>query len=292
MNTRLAAMATLLLPALLAGCSGDRRDSLPVVDGVLQTKVPGEERTGGGTSGAVMAAAGGRKPADPGPAGTPGIPLGSGGNTGGAEMGAVEMGAPTKGPVGTGPAASGGASAPTAAASGATSGWGAASGATPGTAPAVAAGTAPGTASGVAPGTPSGVAPGSTSAAAPGTASAAAPAAPASAAAAPNPTQRAEVALAESIDAVARRWRTRAAEQGWPMYPPTPVNPLPSIKSEASLTGSAPSGQPDGRLTAPGAAAPKTSEKHGTAAPSPDVKTATKPPTQPSVKARAPDAVN
>ena len=102
------------------------------------------------------------------------------------------------------------------------------------------------------------------------------------------------MALATSIDAVAKRWRTRAAEEGWPIYPPTPVDPLAGIKAEASasLTGQAPSGQPQGRLTAPGAAAPKTSEKEGTAAPSPDVKPATKPPTQPSVKARAPDAVN
>ena len=233
MKTQHAAMVALLLPLLVAGCSGDRRDSLPVVDGVLQTKVPGQERTGGGTSGAVMAAEGGRKPADPGPAGTPGIPLGSGGNTGGTEMGAVVMGDPT-----TGLPGSTAGSAPRAAASGAA----------PAAAPA------------------SSVAP------------------------VPSETQRAEMALATTIDAVAQRWRTRAAAQGWPMYPPTPVDPLASI--EASATGSAPSGQPQGRLTGPGAAAPMTSEKDGSAAPSPDVKQATKPPTQPSVKARAPDAVN
>ena len=285
MKTQHAAMVALLLPLLVAGCSGDRRDSLPVVDGVLQTKVPGQERTGGGTSGAVMAAEGGRKPADPGPAGTPGIPLGSGGNTGGAEMGAVEMGAPTKGPVGSGPAASGAASAPTAAAAGA------ASGTAPGAVSNAGAGAAvPGAAPSAVPGAAPGAVPGTTSAA-----SGVTPAAPASSAAPqPNPTQRAEVALAASIDAVARRWRARAAEQGWRTYPPTPVDPLAGIQAEASTsrTGSAPSGQPQGRLTAPGAAAPKTSEKQGTAAPSPDSKTATKPPTQPSVKARAPDAVN
>ena len=113
----------------------------------------------------------------------------------------------------------------------------------------------------------------------------------ASAAGVPSATQQAEIALAASMDAVAARWRMRAAQEGWPVYPPTPVAPLATIEAEAR-TGSAPSGQPQGRLTPEGAAAPKTSEKHGTAAPSPDAKPATKPPTQPSVKARAPDAVN
>jgi hypothetical protein len=45
-------------------------------------------------------------------------------------------------------------------------------------------------------------------------------------------------------------------------------------------------------LTEAGAAAPMASEKHGTARPSRDVKAPTKPPPDPGVGAKAPDAAN
>ncbi|MDB5752839.1 MAG: hypothetical protein JWP65_3260, partial [Ramlibacter sp.] len=127
--------------------------------------------------------------------------------------------------------------------------------------------------------------------AAAGSTAAAPNAAPASSALpAVSEAQRAEVALAASMDAVATRWRTRAAAQGWAVHPATPIDPLGGI--QASTWQAAPSGQPQGQLTRAGAAAPIASEKLGTAAPSADVKQPTKPATQPSVKARAPDAAN
>ncbi|HEY8359959.1 MAG TPA: hypothetical protein VIL30_21080 [Ramlibacter sp.] len=211
MNRRAARLVPLVLAALLAAC--DRQDEAEeVVDGVRQTALPGHVRAGGRTSGQVMAAAAAGKPADRGPAGTPGIPGGSEGNTGGTALG------------GTTAATAGGAAAP------------------PPAAPVV------------------------------------------------TEAQRAEVALAASMDTVATRWRARAAAQGWPVNAATPVDPMGGI--QASGGQAAPSGQPQGQLTAAGAAAPITSEKHGTAAPSSDVKQATKPATDPSVKARAPDAAN
>jgi hypothetical protein len=77
----------LLVPAvLLAALLGAGCDRGPKVeDGVVQTKFPGQVSAGGGTSGEVIAQAGGKQTAPP--AGTPGIPQGAGGNTGGAALG-------------------------------------------------------------------------------------------------------------------------------------------------------------------------------------------------------------
>ena len=71
--------------------------------------------------------------------------------------------------------------------------------------------------------------------------------------------------LAASMDAVASRWRARAAEKGWKSHPPVAI-------AAAAAPAAAPAGQPAGQLTAAGAAAPVKSEKLGTAAPSEDVK--------------------
>jgi hypothetical protein len=54
--------------------------------GVVQTRFPGQVSAGGGTSGEVIARAGGAK-SGAYTGGTPGIPMGSGGNTGGAATG-------------------------------------------------------------------------------------------------------------------------------------------------------------------------------------------------------------
>jgi colicin import membrane protein len=194
MIRRQAALAAILLAAL-AGC--DRRNAPPIVDGVRQTGLPGHVTAGGGTSGAVLATAP-AKPADRGPAGTPGIPLGSEGNTAGTELGAA-----------------------------------------------------------VAPSPP-----------------------------AMTEADREQRALLATMEAVALRWRTRAAAQGQPVHAATPAD-MPATPTQA-----APSGQPEGRLTAAGASLPIASEKRGTAAPSPDVKQAVKPPPDPGVNARAPKAAN
>jgi hypothetical protein len=74
----------LLAVLLLAAC--DRGGAK--VDGVLQTKAPGHIAAGGKTSGEVIAASPeDEKAGTSGPAGTPGIPQGSGGNTGGTALG-------------------------------------------------------------------------------------------------------------------------------------------------------------------------------------------------------------
>jgi hypothetical protein len=73
--------------------------------------------------------------------------------------------------------------------------------------------------------------------------------------------------LGASIDAIVARWRARAGAQGWKTHAPV------AIAAAASPTqAAAPAGQPDGKLTAAGAAAPIKSEKLGTAPPSTDVK--------------------
>jgi len=70
--------------------------------------------------------------------------------------------------------------------------------------------------------------------------------------------------LAASMDAITARWRARAAAQGWKAHAP--------IAIAAAAPAAAPAGQPDGKLTPAGAAAPIKSEKLGTAPPSTDVK--------------------
>lgn len=84
-------------------------------------------------------------------------------------------------------------------------------------------------------------------------------------------------ALLASMDGVSNRWRANAKAKGLKINPPTPL-PAPTAAVKAPADQNAPTGQPDGKLTAAGAAAPKTSEKAGTAAPSKDVKPAPSPP--------------
>jgi colicin import membrane protein len=228
---RWRALCTAGLALLLAACGDARRH-----DGVEQTKAPGHLAAGGLSSGDVMAASAGRSKVEPGPAGTPGIPQGAGGNTSGAALG------------GTTPAAAPG----TTAAANAAPASGAMGSAAPASAPATAsAGAAPATA--------------------------AAPIVPASAASTPavSDAERQQRSLAAAMDVVAAHWRARAGQQGWAVHAATPIESIAGFA--ASATQTAPTGQPQGTLTAPSAQMPIRSEKLGTAPPSGDVKTATKP---------------
>ena len=74
-----------------------------------------------------------------------------------------------------------------------------------------------------------------------------------------------------SMDAIAARWRSRAASEGWELNPPVAVAaPLPALMQPN--TQSSASGQPGGVMGAAAKDAPITSEKSGTAVPSEDVK--------------------
>jgi hypothetical protein len=84
--------------------------------------------------------------------------------------------------------------------------------------------------------------------------------------------------LAASMDAIAARWRARAAANGWPAHPPTKVA-VPVKALGAPAAQSSPSGQPGGRRGSAAIEAPIRSEKAGTAPPSEDVKKA--PPDRP-----------
>jgi colicin import membrane protein len=75
-----------------------------------------------------------------------------------------------------------------------------------------------------------------------------------------------KASLAASMDAITARWRSRASAQGWKTHAPV------AIVAAAPAAAAAPAGQPDGKLTPAGAAAPIKSEKLGTAPPSTDVK--------------------
>jgi hypothetical protein len=86
-----------------------------------------------------------------------------------------------------------------------------------------------------------------------------------------------KAALLASMDGVSDRWRANARAKGLKINPPTPMA-SPGAAVTAPADQNSPTGQPDGKLTAAGAAAPKTSEKNGTAAPSKDVKPAPSPP--------------
>jgi hypothetical protein len=77
--------------------------------------------------------------------------------------------------------------------------------------------------------------------------------------------------LSASMDAIAARWRARAGAQGWKTHAPVAIAAAPAAMG-APTQAAAPAGQPDGKLTAAGAAAPIKSEKLGTAPPSTDVK--------------------
>ncbi|KQX98481.1 hypothetical protein ASD28_15455 [Massilia sp. Root133] len=72
--------------------------------------------------------------------------------------------------------------------------------------------------------------------------------------------------LTASMDAITARWRSRASAQGWKVHAPV------AIAAAAPAQAAAPAGQPEGKLTPAGAAAPIKSEKLGTAPPSADVK--------------------
>ena len=87
------ARSLLLLPALmaalaLAACDGGQAGNDVQV---RQTKFPGQVSAGGGTSGEVLARSS-QVQNNPMPAGTPGIPQGSGGNPGGAALGGTVQG--------------------------------------------------------------------------------------------------------------------------------------------------------------------------------------------------------
>ncbi|MET0855732.1 MAG: hypothetical protein ABWY27_03190 [Telluria sp.] len=80
------------------------------------------------------------------------------------------------------------------------------------------------------------------------------------------------------------RWRAKASEKGLKVNPPTPLAaPVAAVTAPANQ--SAPSGQPDGKMTATAAAAPMTSEKSNTAVQSADIKRAPSPPAS-SVKTK------
>jgi colicin import membrane protein len=81
-----------------------------------------------------------------------------------------------------------------------------------------------------------------------------------------------KASLAASMDAIAARWRGRASAQGWKTHAPVAIAAAPAAAIGAPAQGAAPAGQPEGKLTPAGAAAPIKSEKLGTAPPSADVK--------------------
>ena len=237
-------MKPLLLAAallLLAGCHDSTEP--PLKGGVLQTRLVGDITSGGHTSGEVMASAGKAPNPQPGPAGTPGIPKGAEGNTGGTAMGGTTTAStPGQQPASPAPTAASGqqaaSPAPTAAASG------------PQPASAGAAAAVPGQ-------------------------SASAALMPASAASSPglSDAQRQQQELTAAMDAVAARWHASPAAQG---------------RNTGNPAGdTAASAQPS---VTPAAAADTTirSEKAGTAPPSPDVKTATKPVTPPVLDRKSP----
>lgn len=82
-----------------------------------------------------------------------------------------------------------------------------------------------------------------------------------------------KLALVASMDALSARWRSRAATEGWKVNPPVSLAAaLPALVQPNTQTS--PSGQPGGVMGPAAKAAPITSEKSGTAAPSADVKKA------------------
>lgn len=91
-------------------------------------------------------------------------------------------------------------------------------------------------------------------------------------------------ALLAKMDALTASWRAKAPSKGLKVNPPTPL-PAPVAAVTAPATQSGANGQPNGVMTAAGAAAPMTSEKSGTAVASKDVKPAPSPPAS-TVKTR------
>jgi hypothetical protein len=112
----------------------------------------------------------------------------------------------------------------------------------------------------------------------PAPAGGAASAPPAADAPALTDAQKAQAALDAAMDAVAARWRSRAAAQGRATRAPTPVDGTGGIQASAVPTA------------APQPAQDIRSEKLGTAPPSADVKTRTKPVTDPVLDPKSPAA--
>ncbi|MCS0607721.1 hypothetical protein NX773_06050 [Massilia solisilvae] len=83
--------------------------------------------------------------------------------------------------------------------------------------------------------------------------------------------QKDKEALMASMDAIAGRWRSRAAGQGWHTNPSVAIA-APATAASAPATGAAPASQPGGKPGPATAAVPIRSEKLGTAPPSADVK--------------------
>ena len=81
-----------------------------------------------------------------------------------------------------------------------------------------------------------------------------------------------KASLAASMDAITARWRSRAAAQGLKAHAPVAIAAAAPAAAGAPAPAAAPAGQPEGKLTPAGAAAPIRSEKLGTAPPSTDVK--------------------
>jgi len=81
-----------------------------------------------------------------------------------------------------------------------------------------------------------------------------------------------KASLAASMDAITARWRSRAAAQGLKTHAPVAIAAAAPAAAGAPAPAAAPAGQPEGKLTPAGAAAPIRSEKLGTAPPSTDVK--------------------
>jgi hypothetical protein len=100
---------------------------------------------------------------------------------------------------------------------------------------------------------------------------------------------KAKQALADSMEAVSSRWRSRAAANGWESFPPVSVAAVEGFNAAAGQSSA--NGQPGGRLGSQAEKLPVASEKSGTAVPSTDIKDDSKRVLPPGVKANAPDQV-
>lgn len=97
MSTTVLRCALLMGLALGVSACAPSHDGAAGKSSVRQTQFPGQVSAGGQTSGQLMQDAGAMKET-PDPEGTPGIPQGAGGNTGGAAMGGEARGtSPVKG---------------------------------------------------------------------------------------------------------------------------------------------------------------------------------------------------
>lgn len=93
-------VAAVLHALALAACTAREGDP---ADRIARTQFPGQVSAGGGTSGEVEARRRGGGPNAPGPSGTPGIPHGAEGNTGGTAMGGTSPAGSQIGGTGGGP---------------------------------------------------------------------------------------------------------------------------------------------------------------------------------------------